>query len=59
VSSGLITDNNNKAYREEVRDLVVWCQDSNHSLNVIKIKEMIVDYRKRRTKHAPFSLTEL
>ena len=28
----------------------MWCQDSNLSLNVIKTKEMIVYYRKRRTK---------
>ena len=50
---GLITDKDEKAYREEVRDLTVWCKDNNLSLNVIKTKEMIVDYRKRRTKHAP------
>ena len=50
---GLITDNNETAYREEVRDLAVWCQDNNLSLNVIKTKEMIVDYRERRTEHAP------
>ena len=36
---------------EVVRDLVVWCQDNNLSLNVIKTKEMIVDYRKKRTEH--------
>jgi outer membrane receptor for ferrienterochelin and colicin len=48
---GLITDNNETVYREEVRDLAVWCQDNNLSLNVIKTKEMIVDYRKMRTKH--------
>ena len=36
---------------EEVRDLAVWCHDNNLSLNVIKTKEMIVDYRKRRTEH--------
>ena len=47
---GLI--NNETAYREEVRDLTVWYKDNNLSLNVIKIKEMIVDYRKRRTEHA-------
>ena len=47
---GLITDDET-AYRE-VRDLAVWCQD-NFSLNVIKKKEMIVDYRKRRTEHTP------
>ena len=40
-------------YREEVRDLAVWCQDNNLSLNVSKTKELIVDYRKRRTEHAP------
>ena len=41
------------AYREEVRDLAVWCQDNNLSLNVNKTKEMIVDYRKKRTEHTP------
>ena len=49
---GLITDNDETAYREEVRDLAMWCQDNNLSLNVIKTKKMIVDYRKRRTEHA-------
>ena len=48
-----VTDNNETTYREEVRDLVVWCPDNNISLNMIKTKEMIVDYRKRRTEHAP------
>ena len=50
---GLITDNDETAYRVEVRDLTVWCKDNNLSVNVIKTKEMIVDYRKRRTEHAP------
>ena len=50
---GLTTDNDETAIREEVRDLAVWYQDNNLSLNVIKTKEMIVDYKKKRTKHAP------
>jgi hypothetical protein len=50
---GLINNNDETAYREEVRDLTVWCKDNNISLNVIQTKEMIVDYRKRRTEHAP------
>ena len=50
---GLITDNNETAYREEVRDLAVWCQDKNLSLNVSKTKERIMDYSKRRAKQAP------
>jgi hypothetical protein len=48
---GLITDNDKTAYREVVRDLAVWCQDNNLSLNVIKTKE--IDDRKKRTEHAP------
>jgi hypothetical protein len=39
----LITDNDEMAYREEVRELSVWCQDINLSLNVSKTKELIVD----------------
>ena len=50
---GLITDNDETAYREEVRELAVWWQDNNLSFNMIKTKEMIVDYRKKRTEHAP------
>ena len=49
---GLITDNDETAYREEVRDLIVWCKDNNLSLNVIKTKEMILDYWKKKTAHA-------
>ena len=35
---GLITDNDVTANREEVRELAVWCQDNNFSLNVSKTK---------------------
>ena len=52
---GLIPNNDETAYREEVRDLAVWCPDNNLSLHVIKTKEMILYYRKRRAEHAPFS----
>ena len=40
---GLITNNDETAYSEEARDLAVWCQENNLSLNVIKTKEMIAD----------------
>ena len=39
---GLIANNDETDYREEVRDLSVWCQDNNLSLNVSKTKEMIL-----------------
>ena len=48
---GLITDKDETAYREEVRDLAGWCQNNNLSLNVTKTKDMIVDHRKRSTEH--------
>jgi EAL domain-containing protein (putative c-di-GMP-specific phosphodiesterase class I) len=44
---GLITDNDETAYREEVRDLAVWCQDNKLSINVIKTKELSVDHINR------------
>ena len=53
---GLITDNDETAYREEFRDLAVWCQDNNLSLNVSKSKELIVGYRKRRAVQAPINI---
>jgi hypothetical protein len=53
---GLITNNNETAYREEVRNLAVWCQDNNLSLNVSKIKELIVDYRNRRAKQSSINV---
>ncbi|XP_052328000.1 uncharacterized protein LOC127909849 [Oncorhynchus keta] len=49
---GLIIDNDETAYREEVRD----CQDNNLSLNVSKTKEMIWDYRKRRAEQDPINI---
>jgi hypothetical protein len=37
----------------------VWCQDNNLFLNVIKTKEIIADYRKKRAEHTPFTSTVL
>ncbi|KAK7877923.1 hypothetical protein WMY93_031452 [Mugilogobius chulae] len=44
---GLITNNDESAYRDEVKSLTSWCQENNLSLNVSKTKEMIVDFRRR------------
>ena len=46
----LITDDETDC-REEVRDLALWRQDNNLSLNMSKTMEPIVDYRKRRAIH--------
>ena len=52
----LITNGDESAYREEVRDLAVWCQDNILSLNVSKTKELIVDYRIKRGEHTPIQI---
>jgi hypothetical protein len=49
-------NNDETACREEVRELVVWCQDNNPSLNVSKTKELIVDYGKRWAEQAPINI---
>uniref|UniRef100_A0A8C7H3V2 Reverse transcriptase domain-containing protein n=1 Tax=Oncorhynchus kisutch TaxID=8019 RepID=A0A8C7H3V2_ONCKI len=53
---GLITNNDETAYREEVRALGVWCQENNLTLNVNKTKEVIVDFRKQQREHPPIHI---
>ena len=36
-----------------MRALRVWCQENNFSLNLNKMKEMIVDFRKQQRVHPP------
>ncbi|CAB1350641.1 unnamed protein product [Coregonus sp. 'balchen'] len=48
---GLITNNDETAYREDVGTLTAWCQVNNFSLNVSKIKELIVDFRRNQARH--------
>ncbi len=48
VVLGLISNNDEAAYLDEVERLTSWCQDNYLSLNVSKTKELIVDFRKRQ-----------
>ncbi len=52
---GLITDNDETAYREEVSTLTKWCQENHLSLNIDETKELVVDYRRQsreyKTRH--------
>ncbi len=50
---GFIQEDNEQAYREEVRQLVDWCNTNNLLLNVEKTKEIIVDFRKKQHRHTP------
>ncbi|XP_076742340.1 uncharacterized protein LOC143419457 [Maylandia zebra] len=54
---GLITGNDETAYREEVMALYEWCLENNLTLNISKTREMIVDYRKRPVReHQPIHI---
>lgn len=50
---GLISNNDESAYRKEVSLLVSWCAVSNLELNINKTVEMIVDFRKKPPTHLP------
>lgn len=43
---GLITDNDESAYGEEIQNLEDWCLRNNLSLNTGKAKELIVGFKR-------------
>ncbi|KAK3563906.1 hypothetical protein QTP86_004858 [Hemibagrus guttatus] len=51
VVVGLISDNNETAYLEEIRNLENWCQSNNLLLNVSKTKELIVDFSTKQERN--------
>ncbi|KAK3572691.1 hypothetical protein QTP86_004149 [Hemibagrus guttatus] len=53
---GLIRKNDESAYREEVQQLTAWCKANNLSLNVEKMKEMVVDFRRVQSDHSPLNI---
>ncbi|KAK3553724.1 hypothetical protein QTP70_007598 [Hemibagrus guttatus] len=52
---GLIRKNDESAYREEVQQLTAWCKANNLSLNVEKMREMVVDFRRVQSDHSPLN----
>ncbi len=53
---GLITDNDEMAYREEVSTLTKWCQENHLSLNIDKTKELVVDFRRQSRVHTSITI---
>ncbi|KAK1803230.1 hypothetical protein P4O66_021232, partial [Electrophorus voltai] len=51
IVMGLISDNDERAYLEEIKHLENWCQENNLLLNVSKTKELIVDCSKKQERH--------
>ncbi len=59
VVLGLISNNDETAYLDEVEELTSWCQDNCLSLNVSKTKELIVDFRKKQQRpYTPLKISE-
>ncbi|KAL2095629.1 hypothetical protein ACEWY4_007777 [Coilia grayii] len=53
---GHISNNDETHYRSEVSHLVKWCSENNLSLNVEKTKEIVVDFRRAYSQHAPLTI---
>ncbi|KAK3549317.1 hypothetical protein QTP70_034544 [Hemibagrus guttatus] len=54
---GLISDNDETAYRVELQHLVAWCADNNVLLNTSKMKELIIDFRREKGRtHDPIHI---
>uniref|UniRef100_A0A9J8CXB0 Reverse transcriptase domain-containing protein n=1 Tax=Cyprinus carpio carpio TaxID=630221 RepID=A0A9J8CXB0_CYPCA len=53
---GLISNRDETNYRSEVSRLAGWCSDNNLSLNVEKMKEIVVDFRRVHTQQAPLTI---
>ncbi len=53
---GLITDNDETAYREEVSTLTKWCQENHLSHNIDKTKELVVDFRRQSIVNTPITI---
>ncbi|KAK1801488.1 hypothetical protein P4O66_004512 [Electrophorus voltai] len=48
---GLISENDERAYLEEIKHRENWCQGNNLLLNVSKTKQLIVDCSKKQERH--------
>ncbi len=53
---GLISNNDETHYREEVAQLAEWCGINNLSLNVGKTKEVVMDFRRNSVNHPPLTI---
>lgn len=51
--AGLIHNNDESAYRDEVQKLTAWCSVNNLALNSSKTKELVIDFRRKREEPAP------
>lgn len=51
---GLIAGEDESTYRDEVEQLTGWCRNNNVPLNATKTKEVILDFRMKKTDISHF-----
>ncbi len=54
---GLISGGDESAYRDEVVRLSSWCKENNLLLNTSKTKELIIDYRRKKSEIPPLIIS--
>ncbi len=55
---GLIQDGDESAYRQEVKELAVWCSLNNLELKTLKTVEMIMDFRRNPPALPPLTIMD-
>ncbi len=55
---GLIQDGEESAYRQEVKELAVWCSLNNLEFNTLKTVEMIVGFRRNPPALSPLAIID-
>ena len=56
VIVGLISDNDESEYNEQISEVVLWCKAHNLLLNAAKTQELIFDFRHCNISHVPLSI---
>ena len=56
---GLISNNDETVYRQEICNLTTWCDNNNLLLNPTKTKEMIIDFRKNKVNNGPVTINDV
>uniref|UniRef100_A0A3P9IGT3 Reverse transcriptase domain-containing protein n=1 Tax=Oryzias latipes TaxID=8090 RepID=A0A3P9IGT3_ORYLA len=54
---GLISGGDESAYRDEVDQLTMWSRENNLLLNTTKTKEVIIDFRRKKTAVSPLFIS--
>ena len=57
VIVGLISNNDESQYNEQISEVVLWCKAHNMLLNAAKTKELIFDFRHYNSSHVPIALS--